>query len=68
MSVRISAEKCISCGACAVLCPCGAIHLHQGIAQADPALCTNCLRCICKCYGRAIRPGTVTEQESECFL
>lgn len=55
MAVSIILEKCISCGACEVLCPQKAITLHWGGAQVNPNLCTACGLCICKCYTRAIR-------------
>ncbi|MCI8810941.1 MAG: 4Fe-4S binding protein [Oscillibacter sp.] len=55
MAVSIILEKCISCGACEVLCPQKAITLYWGGAQVNPNLCTACGLCICKCYTRAIR-------------
>ena len=55
MSVTISAEKCVACGAC-VVCPNRAIQLRGGAARVDSARCTACLRCVCKCYTRAILP------------
>ena len=54
MSVTISAEKCVACGACVVICPNRAIQLRGGAARVDSARCTACLRCVCKCYTRAI--------------
>lgn len=64
MSVVISAKKCILCGACVVICPSGAIQLYEGAAQVDPELCTDCLRCLCKCYARAISSADA-ENEKE---
>ncbi|MCI8849309.1 MAG: 4Fe-4S binding protein [Oscillibacter sp.] len=55
MSVTIVLEKCISCGACAVLCPQKAITLQRGGAQIDSSRCTGCRLCVNKCYTRAIR-------------
>lgn len=54
MTVAIELKKCISCGACVVLCPQKAITLQRGGAQVDPARCTGCGLCVCKCYTRAI--------------
>lgn len=54
MTVAIELKKCISCGACVVLCPQKAITLQRGGAQVDPVRCTGCGLCICKCYTRAI--------------
>ena len=54
MVIAISADRCISCGACAVVCRSGAIHLSEGIASVNHAQCTGCLLCINKCYMRAI--------------
>lgn len=55
MSITISLEKCISCGACVVLCPQKAITLRKGGARVDPSRCSQCRICIYKCYTRAIR-------------
>ena len=55
MTVVIDKKKCISCGACAVVCAAKAISLCGGCARIEPALCTGCGMCICKCYTRAIR-------------
>lgn len=55
MRVTIVAEDCVSCGACVVICPCGAIHLAGGSASIDQERCIQCLRCVCKCYTRAIQ-------------
>lgn len=57
ISITISAEKCISCGACVVLCPKKAIELTNGGAHVDPLRCSGCRICIYKCYARAIRIG-----------
>lgn len=43
-------------GACVVICPNRAIQLRGGAARVDSARCTACLRCVCKCYTRAILP------------
>ncbi|MCI8689952.1 MAG: 4Fe-4S binding protein [Oscillibacter sp.] len=55
MPVTIVLEKCISCGACAVLCPQKAITLQRGGARIDSSRCTGCRLCVNKCYTRAIR-------------
>ncbi|WP_246019674.1 indolepyruvate ferredoxin oxidoreductase subunit alpha [Bacilliculturomica massiliensis] len=57
MTVFIDKNKCISCGACAVVCPARAITLRGGCAHVDPTLCTGCGMCVCKCYTRAIHKG-----------
>ena len=56
MSVTISAEKCVAGGAGGVICPTRAIQRRGGAARVDSARCTACLRCVCKCYTRAILP------------
>lgn len=55
MPMTVLKERCISCGACVVLCPQKAITLAPGGAQLDAARCTQCGLCVCKCYTRAIK-------------
>ena len=43
MSVTISAEKCVACGACVVICPNRAIQLRGGAARVDSARCTRAI-------------------------
>jgi ferredoxin len=68
MSVTILSENCIACGACAVICTNGAIYLQHGKALIHRDLCTNCLRCVTKCYMRAIHANScftpLTKKES----
>ena len=54
MKIIIHEKACISCGACVVLCPSGAIRLVKGRAVLDQEKCVQCRRCINKCYARAI--------------
>lgn len=52
MSVTISAEKCVACGACVVICPNRAIQLRGGAARVDSApLAPH----VCAAYANATR-------------
>ncbi len=42
-------EKCKGCGACARLCPMGAIEITDGRPVRNKQLCNNCGRCIPAC-------------------
>ena len=59
MRVFIARDGCISCGACIVICPFSAIHFVDGRAAIDSSRCTQCQKCVCKCYTRAIRTEDV---------
>jgi pyruvate formate lyase activating enzyme len=45
-------NRCLLCGACAEVCPEGAIHLN-GSAVTDREKCTGCQTCISVCYSGA---------------
>ena len=65
MNIYVDKKTCISCGACAVHCPAGAISLASGKAEIDSAVCISCMFCIPKCYMRAIhREMSPEEQEA----
>lgn len=51
MSVTISAEKCVACGACVVICPNRAIQLRGGAARVDSAAAPH----VCAAYANATR-------------
>ena len=71
------AEKCIGCGACADICPVGAVSLMGGKARTDRALCTACGMCLAVCPyeareidGRTMTAGEVADAvtKDELFL
>lgn len=54
--IRIIPEECKKCGACAKVCPVGAIKgKPREIHEIDPEKCTKCEACIKKCHFNAIK-------------
>ncbi len=54
MSVTISAETCIGCGACIDTCPVNALKMENDKAVVDPDTCIDCGNCIPACPVEAI--------------
>lgn len=50
----VDKTKCIGCGACASICPAGAIKLVDGKAEIDKAKCKKCGSCQNFCPMEAI--------------
>ena len=48
MAYKIS-DDCISCGACAAECPCGAIAEGDGKYEINADACTECGSCAAVC-------------------
>lgn len=42
-------EKCTGCGACAEVCPNGAVRIREGKASTDYSLCNGCGTCVKAC-------------------
>jgi formate hydrogenlyase subunit 6/NADH:ubiquinone oxidoreductase subunit I len=57
--IQNDAARCVGCGACAYVCPTGAIEVKRGPESYswtyDPGKCTFCARCIDRC-----RPNTLS--------
>ncbi|WP_425059672.1 Ferredoxin [Sporomusa carbonis] len=56
MAHKINSE-CIKCGACAAVCPVGAISEGDTQFAIDPGLCIDCGACAAVCPVGAISPG-----------
>ncbi len=54
MTHKIDAELCISCGACAEVCPEEAISEGEDAYVIDPELCIDCAACVDECPEDAI--------------
>jgi ferredoxin len=50
-------SSCIKCGACASVCPVGAISEGDAQYVIDPATCIDCGACAAVCPVEAIHPG-----------
>lgn len=53
MVVKVIAENCVACGACADVCPNGAIQIED-IAVIDASKCTDCGACVDECPSSAL--------------
>lgn len=43
--MQVDREKCTGCGACAAVCPSGAVRMEEGRPVLDQAICTLCGKC-----------------------
>lgn len=55
MAYKIS-SSCVSCGACADICPAGAISQGDTQYEIDPNACLDCGSCADTCPNGAIAP------------
>ena len=54
-TVWVDVARCAGCGACADVCPVGAIALVDGKACVDEELCDGCGKCVDSCPEGAIQ-------------
>lgn len=57
MAYQIDDKKCIKCGACAGVCPVGAIELKEDKYVIDPDKCLACGLCASMCSFEAPAPA-----------
>jgi ferredoxin len=55
---KVFRDDCVACGACANVCPEGAIYIYKGIwADVDLNRCIGCSKCKAICPASAITMG-----------
>lgn len=55
-------DKCVGCGLCEQICPCGAIAIKDKRPTWTAQKCTQCLACLHRCPTRAIEYGNLTKR------
>lgn len=53
--VGFNAQKCVSCGRCAAVCPHGCHRMEQGVHTFDRAGCDACGRCVDQCLSGSLQ-------------
>lgn len=57
MAAYVVPELCLGCGACAQVCPRGAVAVLLKRARVDRDLCDDCEECVFICPNGAITGG-----------
>ena len=53
-AVKKNEKRCVDCGACAGICPTGAIEMSDGLMSVDLEKCVRCGECSLMCPTRAL--------------
>lgn len=66
--IYVDADRCTSCGACAVACPQAAIEIRNAKPMIDSTHCDGCERCLDACPERALYSLTTAPAERVALL
>ena len=67
--MQVDREKCTGCGACAAVCPNGAIHMEEGRPILDAEACVFCGKCTRFCpTGARLSGGEVMSMDMDYLL
>lgn len=67
LNKKTASDKCVACGKCADLCPCGNIEIKSGKAVFG-SNCTQCFSCIHRCPVHAISFGRLRVDDKTAYV